>query len=256
MAQCNNSVKAVRRTSIGGQAVLEGVMMKGEHSMATAVRAPGGDITVESKYIKSAKERNIFFRLPFVRGVVNLLTQLVQGTGIIMRSAEVYGDFAEPSKFDNWIAKKFKINPMNLLMIFSVLLGVVLAVGLFVFLPNFLASLICDHTAIATDPFKSLWYSLIEGGIMITIFLSYIVLVSLIKDVRRVFMYHGAEHKVISCYEHGLDLTVENAKKMRREHSRCGTTFLFFVVTVSILVFVLINFMLEKCPTLKRRIRC
>ena len=131
--------KAVRRTSIGGQAVLEGVMMKGNRSIATAVRTAGGDITVESKYIKSAKERNVFFRLPFIRGVVNLVTQLFQGTGIILRSAEVYGDFAEPSKFDKWVADKFKINPMNVLMAFSVVLGIVLAVGLFVFLPNFLS---------------------------------------------------------------------------------------------------------------------
>ena len=163
----------------------------------------------------------------------------------------MYGDFAEPSKFDKWVADKFKINPMNVLMAFSVVLGIVLAVGLFVFLPNFLSGLICDNVAaIAGSPLKSLWYSLIEGGIMIAIFICYILLVTLMKDVRRVFMYHGAEHKVISCYEHGLELTVENAKKMRREHSRCGTTFLFFVVTVSILVFVLINFMLDRCGLL------
>ncbi|MBD5091974.1 MAG: DUF1385 domain-containing protein, partial [Clostridiales bacterium] len=246
-----NKTKAVRRTSIGGQAVLEGVMMKGARSIATAVRAPGGNITVECKYIKSAKERNVFLRLPFVRGVVNLVSQLFQGTGIILRSAEVYGDFSEPSKFEKWMAQKLKINPMNVLMAVSVILGIVLAVGLFVFLPNFLASLICDNiAAIASSTLKSLWYSLIEGGIMLAIFICYILLVTLMKDVRRVFMYHGAEHKVISCYEHGLDLTVENAKKMRREHSRCGTTFLFLVVAVSIMVFVLINFMLERCGLL------
>ena len=240
--------KIVRRTNIGGQAVLEGVMMKGARSIATAVRTPDGDITVESKYTKDAKQRNAFLKLPFVRGVVNLVTQLFQGTGIMMRSAEVYGDYAEPSKFDKWMADKLKINPMNVLMGFSVVLGVLLAVGLFVFLPNFLASLICDNiAAIASSSLKSLWYSLIEGGLMLVIFISYILLVTLMKDVRRVFMYHGAEHKVISCYERGLDLTVENAKHMPREHSRCGTTFLFFVIAVSIMVFVLVNFMLEKC---------
>ncbi len=240
--------KAVRRTSIGGQAVLEGVMMKGERSIATAVRTPSGDITVESKYIKSAKERNAFFRLPFVRGVVNLFLQLFQGTGIMMRSAEVYGDYAEPSKLEKWMADKLKINPMNVLMGFSVVLGVLLAVGLFVFLPNIIAGAICNNIgAISTSSLYSLWYSLIEGCVMLCIFICYILLVTLMKDVRRVFMYHGAEHKVIACYEHGLDLTVENAKKMRREHSRCGTTFLFLVVAVSIIVFVLINFMIEKC---------
>ncbi len=246
----NKKLKAVRRTSIGGQAVLEGVMMKGAHSIATAVRTQSGDITVESKYTKSAKERNAFLRLPFVRGVVNLFTQLFQGMGIIMRSAEVYGDFEEPTKFEKWLADKFKINAMNVIMGVSVVIGVLLAVGLFVFLPNVLASLICDKTAIAGSSLYSLWYSLIEGGIMLCIFISYILLVTLMKDVRRLFMYHGAEHKVISCYEHGLDLTVENAREMPREHSRCGTTFLFFVIAVSIIVFVLVNYMLEACGLL------
>ncbi len=241
---------AVRRTSIGGQAVLEGVMMKGERSMATAVRAPGGEITIESKYVKSAKERNIFFRLPFVRGVVNLVTQLFQGTGIIMRSAEVYGDFAEPSKMEEKAAKKFKVDPMSLLMTISVLLGIVLAVALFVLLPNVFASLISDHTAVGTSSLSSLWYSLIESGFMLVIFICYILLVTLMKDVRRVFMYHGAEHKTISCYEHGLELTVENARGMSRQHSRCGTTFMFFVLVVSIIVFALVNFMLDRCGLL------
>lgn len=238
--------KTVRRTSIGGQAVIEGVMMKGYRSIATAVRTPAGDITVESKYTKSVKERNIFFRLPFVRGVVNLLTQLVQGMGIIMRSAEVYGDFEEPTKTEKKVADKLNVNPMNVLMAASVALGVLLAVALFVFLPNFLTGLICDNTAIAQSDLYSLYYSLIEGGLLIVTFVAYILLVTLMKDVKRVFMYHGAEHKVIACYEHGLDLTVENARKMKREHSRCGTTFLFFVVAVSIVVFVFINFMLQK----------
>ena len=243
--------KIACRTSIGGQAVLEGVMMKGSRSVATAVRSATGEITVENKYTKPMKERNWFLRLPFVRGVVNLVTQLFQGTGIMMRSAEVYGDFAEPSKFDKWVSDKLKINPMNIVMAFSVVLGIALAVGLFVFLPNFLAGLICDHIpAIDTSSLRSLWYSLIEGGIMLVLFISYILLVSIMKDIRRVFMYHGAEHKTIACFEHGLDLTVENAKKMKREHSRCGTTFIFFVIAVSIMVFVLINFMLEKCGLL------
>ncbi len=243
--------KATCRTSIGGQAVIEGVMMKGSRSIATAVRSASGEITVESKYTKPVKERNWFLRLPFIRGVVNLVSQLFQGTGIMMRSAEVYGDFAEPSKFEKWMSDKFKINPMSIIMTFSVVLGIALAVGLFIFLPNFLAGLICDNIpAIDTSDLRSLWYSLIEGGIMIVIFISYILGVSIMKDIRRVFMYHGAEHKTIACFEHGLDLTVENAKKMRREHSRCGTTFLFFTITVSIMVFVLINFMLEKCGLL------
>lgn len=234
--------KAVKRTSIGGQAVLEGVMMKGTRSIATAVRAQSGEITVESKYVKSAKERNAFLRLPFVRGVVNLVSQLFQGTGILMRSAEVYGDFAEPGRFEKWMADKLKINPMNVLMAFSVILGIALAVGLFVFLPNFLTGLLFEIPALSnTHPALQ---SLSEGAMMLVIFILYILAVSLMKDIRRVFMYHGAEHKVISCYEHGLELSVENAKKMSRAHSRCGTTFMFFVIAVSILVFALVNWLL------------
>ena len=232
---------AVRRTSIGGQAVLEGVMMKGETVVATAVRTEAGEITVESKRVKSPKERNVFFRLPFVRGVVNLITQLFDGMRILMRSAEVYGDFAEPSKMEKKIAEKCKINPMNLVLGFSLFFGVALAILLFVFTPNALAGLICKIPAIANHSLYSLWYSLIEGGIMLVVFVIYILFCTLMKDVRRVFMYHGAEHKVISCYEHGLELTVDNAKTMSTQHSRCGTTFMFIVLMVSLATFTLIN---------------
>ena len=237
---------AVKRTSIGGQAVLEGVMMKGATAIATAVRTETGEITVESKRIKSTKERSKILRVPFIRGIVNLVSQLYDGMGILMRSAEVYGDFAEPSKFEKKVAEKFKINPMNIIMGFSLVLGVLLAVGIFVFLPNFLTGLLFRIPALADHSLSSLFYSLIEGGIMLCIFISYILIVSLMKDIRRVFMYHGAEHKVISCFEHGLELTVENARTMSTQHSRCGTTFTFLVVAVSILVFTLVNWGLEK----------
>ena len=237
---------AIKRTSIGGQAVLEGVMMKGATSIATAVRTEAGEITVETKRVKNPKDRNVILRLPFVRGVVNLITQLYDGMGILMRSAEVYGDFAEPSKFEKKVAEKFKVNPMNIIMGFSLILGILLAVGIFVFLPNFLTGLLFRIPALAEHSLSSLWYSLIEGGIMLLIFISYILLVTLMKDVRRVFMYHGAEHKVISCYEHGLELTVENARTMSTQHSRCGTTFTFLVVAVSIIVFAFVNWGLEK----------
>ena len=235
--------KICRRTSIGGQAVLEGVMMRGERSIATAVRTSSGEIQIESQRIKPLKERNVFFRLPFVRGVVNLCEQLFKGTGILLRSAEVYGDFAEPSKFENFIAKKFKVNPMSVLMGFSVVVGLLLAVGLFIFLPNFLTGLIFSVPSVSnTHPALQ---SLTEGAIMLAIFLIYILIVTALKDIRRVFMYHGAEHRTINCYERGLELTVENVQKMPTSHSRCGTTFLFFVLAVSILVFAFVNWMLS-----------
>ena len=234
--------KTVRRTYIGGQAVLEGVMMKGRTSMATAVRTESGEITVEAKRIKDASKRGVFFRLPFVRGVVNLVTQLFMGVGVLMRSAEVFGDYAEPTKFDKWVGEKFKVNPMHILTAVSLVLGLALAVGLFVFLPNFLTGLIFEIPGTNDHPAL---LSLCEAAIMLVIFIGYILSITLMKDIRRVFMYHGAEHKVISCYEHGLDLTVENARKMRTEHSRCGTTFIFFVVAVSIIVFALVNWLLD-----------
>lgn len=234
--------KIVRRTYIGGQAVLEGVMMKGRTSMATAVRTESGEITVEAKRIKDASKRGVFFRLPFVRGVVNLVTQLFMGVGVLMRSAEVFGDYAEPTKFDKWVGEKFKINPMHILTAVSLVLGLALAVGLFVFLPNFLTGLIFEIPGTNDHPAL---LSLCEAAIMLVIFIGYILSITLMKDIRRVFMYHGAEHKVISCYEHGLDLTVENARQMRTEHSRCGTTFIFFVVAVSIIVFALVNWLLD-----------
>lgn len=234
--------KIVRRTSIGGQAVIEGVMMKGRTSVATAVRTEAGEITVESRRTKDPAKRSLFLRLPFVRGVVNLVSQLYMGVGILMRSAEVFGDYAEPTKFDKWVAKKFKLNPMHILTTVSLVLGLALAVGLFVFLPNFLTGLIFEIPGTNDHPAL---LSLCEAAFMLVIFIGYILSITLMKDIRRVFMYHGAEHKVISCYEHGLDLTVENARKMRTEHSRCGTTFMFFVVAVSIIVFALVNWMLD-----------
>ena len=235
--------KVVRRTSIGGQAVLEGVMMKSATSVATAVRTETGEITVESKRLKDPKKKSVFFRLPFVRGVVNLCSQLYMGIGILMRSAEVYGDFAEPTKFDKWVAEKFKVNPMHILTVFSLVLGLLLAVGLFVFLPNFLTGLIFEIPGAHYHPAL---YSLTEAAIMLVIFVAYVLSITLMKDIRRVFMYHGAEHKVINCYERGLDLTVENARECPKAHSRCGTTFMFIVIVVSIVVFALVNWLLDE----------
>ena len=245
MKEDRKNKKTYRRSSIGGQAVLEGVMMRGESSVATAVRTSSGEIEIETSRFKPSKEKNVFFRLPFIRGIVNLCTQLFSGTAVLLRSAEVYGDFAEPTKFADFFAKNFKINPMNLLMGFSVILGLLLAIALFIVVPNVVTSAICDNIpAIANHGLYSLWYSLIEGGLLLIVFIIYILLVTAMKDVRRVFMYHGAEHRTINCYEHGLELTVENVQKMSTAHSRCGTTFTFFVLAISIVVFALVNYLL------------
>ncbi|MBO4572837.1 MAG: peptide chain release factor N(5)-glutamine methyltransferase [Clostridia bacterium] len=229
--------KKCNKTSIGGQAVMEGVMMRGYSSMATAVRDSDGVIRVETERLRPIKDRSFIFRVPIIRGAINFFSSLVTGTKILMRSAEVMGD-EEPSKFEKWLAKTFKIDIYDVVMFLGVALGLIFAVGLFVIAPQLVTNWL--NTFMGLDV-KSVWYNLIEGGIRIVIFVAYILLTSLMKDVRRTYMYHGAEHKTISCYEYGWELTVENVKKASRVHDRCGTTFMFFVMTVSILVFSLAN---------------
>ena len=223
------------KTSIGGQAVLEGVMMRGETSMATAVRDEDGVIRLETKRIIPLKKRNFFFRLPLIRGVYSFVQSLVGGTKVLMRSAEVYGE-GEPSKFEKWCAEKLKVNVMSIVTTFSLILGLALAVFLFMWLPQTVRGLI--EKLVGNGFAFGVWAkNFIEGGLKLLIFILYIFLCSLIKDIKRTFMYHGAEHKTISCYESGLELTTENAKNCKRIHDRCGTTFMVFVMVISILVF-------------------
>lgn len=231
------SEKKKKKTSIGGQAVLEGVMMRGKSAMATAVRDSDGIIRLETKRIKPADKKNIFLRLPIVRGVLAFFDSLVNGTKTLLRSAEVFGE-AEPSKFEKWVSKKFKINVINVIIGFSLFLGLALAIFLFMFLPQFARTGI--ESLVGNGFTFSVWArNFIEGGLKLIIFLLYLVLCTLLKDIRRTFMYHGAEHKTISCYEKGLPLTVENAKKCPRVHDRCGTTFIVFVMVISIISFAL-----------------
>ena len=226
------------KTSIGGQAVIEGVMMRGESSMATAVRDEKGSVLVEAKRIKPLQKRSAFLKLPIIRGVVAFFTSLIGGTKVLTRSASVFGE-DESSKFDDWLSKKIGVSAVDVAVFFGVILGVALSVFLFFFLPQWLTDFI---------PFiekSSIWYFLVEGLIRILIFICYILLTSLLKDVRRTYMYHGAEHKTISCYENGLELTVDNVKTCSRVHDRCGTTFTFIVMVVSILLFALLNYILS-----------
>lgn len=224
-------------TYVGGQAVLEGVMMRGKKSECVSVRDADGIIRTETKRLKPLKEKNIFFRIPIIRGVLNFFTSLIDGTRILMRSASVYGE-EEPSKFEKYLAKKFKINLMSVVTTLSMIIGVGLALLLFVLCPQLLTNLCAKWIGFSKTSF---WFNLTEGLLRIAIFVLYIVFISLLKDIKRVFMYHGAEHKTISCYENGMELTVENVKKCSRVHNRCGTTFLFYVMFISILVFSLAN---------------
>ena len=240
------------RSAIGGQAVLEGVMMRGESSMATAVRDETGEIQVESYRFTPLKQKSRWKRLPFIRGVINFVASMVMGVQIIMRSGEVFGGEEEPSKFEEWCSKKFKVNVMSVMMWFAVLLGLALAIGLFFVIPHFSIEgirLLVEKVAHTTMP--AFCYNLIEGVIRILIFVVYILLTSLMKEIKRVYQYHGAEHKTISCYEHGLELTVENVQKQSTIHDRCGTTFMFLVMIVSVALFSVVGIVPNNIVTSK-----
>ena len=235
--------KKNNRTYIGGQAVLEGVMMRGKTAYATAVRDPEGNIQVESRRLNMSKSMRIISKIPLVRGVVSFVSSLVMGSKILMRSAEVYGDECEPSRFEKWCEDKLHINMMAILSFIATLLGVVLAVGLFIVLPIVLADLLVDSGEWLQK--YSVWYNLIQGCIRLIIFVLYIIAITAMRDIRRVFMYHGAEHKTITCFEKGLELTPENAQSCSRIHDRCGTTFLFLVMAISIVVFSIVNWVCD-----------
>ncbi len=217
--------------SIGGQAVIEGVMMKGKTSQAIAVRSENGDVLIESKRLKKPSK---IAKIPLIRGVVALFNSMVGGTECLMRSASVFGE-EETSKFDDWLSKKLKVSAVDIASFIGVILGLALSLFLFFYLPQVIADL---FLTLSNNVFL---YCLIEGLIRITLFISYILLTTLLKDIRRTYMYHGAEHKTISCYENGMELTVENVKKCSRVHDRCGTTFMFLVMIISILMFAVVN---------------
>ncbi len=225
--------KCSTKTSIGGQAVLEGVMMKSPTSMAIAVRDADGVIRLETKRTKPVSSKSVFFRLPIIRGIVAFLTSLIEGSAILMRSAEVYGE-GEPSKFEKWLSEKLKINLVTIVTVLGLVLGLGLAVFLFMWLPQFLRSTL---EYLINIEFGVWAKNFIEGGLKLLVFICYILLCSILKDIRRTFMYHGAEHKTISCYEKGLPLTVENAKSCTRIHDRCGTSFIVLVLLTSIIAF-------------------
>lgn len=230
-----------RSSSIGGQAVIEGVMMRGERSIATAVRDEKGNIVVESKYVKPTKDKNFLFRTPFLRGIFNFVSTMFVGVGTLLRSGEVFDGETQPSKAEQWFAKTFKLDVFSVVMAFAVVLGVALSLVLFYFLPQLIVTGVEELFRIDTSANigVQIGMNLLEGAIRMLIFVGYIALTALMKDVRRTYMYHGAEHKTISCYEHGLELTVENAQKMTTIHDRCGTTFMFITMVISVLVFSL-----------------
>ncbi len=227
-------------TYVGGQAVMEGVMMRGKRSMATAVRDPDGKIQIESERITPPEEQPKFKRLPFIRGVVNFVSSLVVGNRVLMRSADVALPEEEvTTKAEKWLVEKHKIDLNAMLDVVATALGILLALVIFIWLPQFLTGAIGLEKN--SPGLQGFWFNLAEGGIRMLIFIAYIVIIGAIPSLRRVYMCHGAEHKTITCYETGKELTVENVRACSRVHDRCGTTFLFLVMLVSILVFSLAN---------------
>lgn len=224
---------------------MEGIMMRGKASMATAVRDPEGVIQVESERLTPPEKRSKATKIPFVRGVINFISSLIDGNRVLLRSADVaFPEEEQPSKAEKWLQENHKISISGILNFISTVIGIVLALAIFIALPQFLTGFLpFDKTSTGLD---GLWFNLIEGGIRLAIFILYILLISLIPSLKRVFMCHGAEHKTITCYEEGKELTVENVRGCSRVHDRCGTTFLFLVMIVSILVFSLANLVVAK----------
>lgn len=221
------------RTSIGGQALIEGIMMRGPRKQAIAVRTAEG-ITVKEDELKFIKDRYPILGWPVIRGTVNFLGSMVNGVKALTYSAEQQPEEEqeEPGKLDKWIMEHFSSETADKLIIgIAVVLGIALAVGLFIILPTVLVGFLDGVLQ------SRVLRNLLEGVVRIAIFLGYMFLATKLKEIKRVWMYHGAEHKTIFCYEHGLELTVENCRKQSRFHPRCGTSFIFIVMIVSILVY-------------------
>ncbi|MGI6175891.1 MAG: DUF1385 domain-containing protein [Christensenellales bacterium] len=228
----------MKRSDIGGQAVIEGVMMRSPEKIALAVRKPDGSISLTQPSISTVTQRHPILKKPFLRGVVMLCSSMAVGMKMITESAKIAGmeDMQAPSKLENAIAKKTNQSSENVMMFFAILLAVGLAVGLFFLLPSFLIGFLRPFIA------SSLVLNLIEGVLRILLFIGYVAFCSLIKDVRRTFQYHGAEHKTINCYEHEQPLDVEHVQKFTTKHPRCGTNYMLLVMVISVLVVSLTGF--------------
>lgn len=228
--------KKVRRYSgIGGQAVLEGIMMKNKETYAIAVRKPNGQIELEIEHHQGILHGNKIKELPFIRGIFNFVDSLMLGTKALNYSASFYEDEEEETKLDKALDKVSGGNAEKVLTVFTTMLSVVLAIGIFIVLPYFISSLFDDYIQN-----RSL-VTILEGVLRICIFLLYVLGISALQDIKRLYQYHGAEHKCINCIEKGRPLTVHNVMRSSRLHKRCGTSFMFFVMFVSIILFFFIQ---------------
>lgn len=232
-----SEVEQMKYSGIGGQAVIEGIMMKNKDEYATAVRKPNGEIEVSKDTYVSLTERVKLFSMPFIRGVFSFADSMILGMRTLTWSASFFEDDedSEPGKLELWLNKVFGEKLETALMSVVMVFSVVMAIGIFMVLPliiaNFFRQFIESDTVMAV----------LEGLIRIGIFITYIKLISRMEDIQRTFMYHGAEHKCINCIEHGMELTVDNVRRSSKQHKRCGTSFLLIVMVISILFFMVIR---------------
>lgn len=223
-------------SNIGGEALIEGVMMRGNNKIAMSVRKSSGEIYTETKPSIPITKKNKFLGLPFIRGGVSLIDSMIVGVKVLMESAEHVdlGEEEKESKFDLWMKKRLGENYFSYMIYFSVFIALAFSIGIFMLLPNLITGLFSFDKS---TPGGSLLANIIEGLIRISLFILYVWLVSKNKEIKRVFQYHGAEHKTIYAYENEEELTVENVRKHTTLHPRCGTTFMFIVIIISIIVF-------------------
>ena len=229
----------MKSSGIGGQAVMEGIMMRNGSEYSVAVRKENGEIEVKKETYKGVGSKCKLFRLPFIRGIFSFVDSLVLGMKSLNYSASLFMEDGEeeeePGRFEIWLQKKFGDKAEKVIMDLTMVISIILAMGIFMVFPTWVSTLMKPLLG------NGIWMALFEGVLRIAIFIAYVGLISLMPDIKRTYMYHGAEHKCINCIEHGLPLTVENVMKSSKEHKRCGTSFLLIVMVISILFFLVIR---------------
>ena len=229
----------MKSSGIGGQAVMEGIMMRNGSEYSVAVRKENGEIEVKKETYKGVGSKCKLFRLPFIRGIFSFVDSLVLGMKSLNYSASLFMEDGEeeeePGRFEKWLQKKFGDKAEKVIMDLTMVISIILAMGIFMVFPTWVSPLMKPLLG------NGIWMALFEGVLRIAIFIAYVGLISLMPDIKRTYMYHGAEHKCINCIEHGLPLTVENVMKSSKEHKRCGTSFLLIVMVISILFFLVIR---------------
>ena len=228
----------MKSSGIGGQAVMEGIMMRNGSEYSVAVRKENGEIEGKKETYKGVGSKCKLFRLPFIRGIFSFVDSLVLGMKSLNYSASLFmedGEEEEPGRFEKWLQKKFGDKAEKVIMDLTMVISIILAMGIFMVFPTWVSTLMKPLLG------NGIWMALFEGVLRIAIFIAYVGLISLMPDIKRTYMYHGAEHKCINCIEHGMPLTVENVMKSSKEHKRCGTSFLLIVMVISILFFLVIR---------------